>query len=367
MTPPSSSRDPTTQHAAPVDDPSATLVNGRSRRAGPTPRTGRRPRGPSPGRDPRVQGRAGRRAAAQPARVPRPLPGPGGRLGRVPGRVGIRPERRGRDPRRRRSAGQRQHRSGGGSGGPRKCGRTADRAAAGRFPAGARDRPRRDGRRLRGGAALARPAGGGEGAAAGRRAGPRGSSSGSARGAGRGPAPPHEHRAGLRGGLRAVGALLRDAVHRGPEPGGRRPRAAPAERPRRAAGRAGSCCRCATDGSASQRIRRRESSAASRLDAAACNDGTAPRPATPRAIRSGIAASTSGGEPLDATDRPRLGLLPHGRADVAAGRRGAGLRPPARRRPPRHQARQPAARRPTATLWVTDFGLAQFYADATTA
>ena len=40
-----------------------------------------------------------------------------------------------------------------------------------------------------------------------------------------------QHRPGLRGRLRAVGPLLRDAVHRGPEPGRGDPRAAPRPRP----------------------------------------------------------------------------------------------------------------------------------------
>ena len=39
------------------------------------------------------------------------------------------------------------------------------------------------------------------------------------RGPGRGPVAPHEHRADLLGRLRARRALLRDAVHRGPDPG----------------------------------------------------------------------------------------------------------------------------------------------------
>ena len=48
------------------------------------------------------------------------------------------------------------------------------------------------------------------------------------RGPGGRPAAPHQHRAGLRGRLRAGRALLRHAVHRGPDPGRPDPRPAPA-------------------------------------------------------------------------------------------------------------------------------------------
>ena len=88
--------------------------------------------------------------------------------------------------------------------------------AAGRLPHRPRGRPRRHGRRLRGGATLPRPAGGAEGAAVRRGAGPAAAPAVPDRGPGRGPAAPHQHRAGVRGRLRARRPLLRHAAHRRP-------------------------------------------------------------------------------------------------------------------------------------------------------
>ena len=102
-----------------------------------------------------------------------------------------------------------------------RCGRTPrTRASAelGRLPPPARGRPRRHGRRLRGRADLARPAGGAEGAAVRRGARPAAAAALPERGAGGGAPAPREHRAGLRRRLRARRPLLRHAVHRGPDP-----------------------------------------------------------------------------------------------------------------------------------------------------
>ena len=62
-------------------------------------------------------------------------------------------------------------------------------------------------------------------------------------------------------------------------------------------------------------------------------------------------------------DDARSRVLPHGGRAGHPGGRGAGPRPPPWRGPPRRQAGQPADGR-RGTLWVTDFGLAQFQDDA---
>ena len=103
--------------------------------------------------------------------------------------------------------------------------------AGGRLPDRPRDRPGRDGDRLRGRAGLAGPTRGAEAAAPrpeGRREAPGPVRAG---GAGGGEAAPHQHRPGLRR-RRARGlALLRDATDRGPRPGrGHRRAATPGRR-----------------------------------------------------------------------------------------------------------------------------------------
>ena len=172
--------------------------------------------------------------------------------------------------------------------------RRGDRPAAGGLPARPRDRPRRDGRGLRGGAAFARPARRAEGAAAGGGAGPAAAPAVPQRGAGRGAAPPHEHRAGLRGGLRAVGALLRDAVHRGPEPGRRSiARAAQRGRPRRP-GPAARPSRWPTPASAAESAaRRRRSPLAARQRRRLGRRARRPRRAAAAARRSHVSCSAA--------------------------------------------------------------------------
>ena len=118
---------------------------------------------------------------------------------------------------------------------------TPDARAAGRLPHPPRDRPRRHGHRLRGGAGEPGPARGAEGPAATSPGRPQPARAVPARGPGRGDAAPHQHRAGLRRRRARRGALLRHAVHPGPEPGRRAPRGQAAARrnpPSRAALRA---------------------------------------------------------------------------------------------------------------------------------
>ena len=90
-----------------------------------------------------------------------------------------------------------------------------------RFSHRPRDRPRRHGRRLRGGAAVAGPARRPQGAAVRGGTGRPPAAALQERGPGGGATAPHQHRAGLRRRLRARRPLLRHAAHRGPEP--RRP------------------------------------------------------------------------------------------------------------------------------------------------
>ena len=153
------------------------------------------------------------------------------------------------------------------------------------------------------------------------------------RGPGGGPAAPHQHRAGLRASAASAASTTTPCSSSRARPWPRSIRRAAARPP--------------------GRTRRPGRSAAGppttadrgRLPVRALPvAGSAARPCRPRSRPSGP---------------PGAGVLPHGRPAGRPGGRGAGPRPPAGRRPPRHQAGQPAARRPAATLWVTDFGLAQ--------
>ena len=103
----------------------------------------------------------------------------------------------------------------------------------GRLPDRARGGPRGHGRGVRGAAGLARSPGGAQGPADGRGDGPPPAPAVPARSQGGGLPAPHQHRAGPRGRLRAGRALLRHAVHRGPDPGRDHRRAAGARSSRR--------------------------------------------------------------------------------------------------------------------------------------
>ena len=160
--------------------------------------------------------------------------------------------------------------------------------AAGRLPHRPRDRPGRHGRRLRGGADLAGPAGGPQGAAVRRDAGRQAAAALQERGAGGRPPAPPEHRAGLRRRLRARRPLLRHAVHRRADPG--RPRSTELRRAEPAADRATAGRRLATGrgdlaavaATATRALRRQRAAAAGRRPVTR-GRRVALRPSIPRA------------------------------------------------------------------------------------
>ena len=147
-------------------------------------------------------------AGARARGVCRALPRPGGAAGPVPGR-----SRHG--PRRRLPPPPSPH---GREGGKTRGGRPSGRRSPRRLSHRARDRPRRHGRRLRGRAIVAGPPRRPQGAAVRGGAGRPPVAALQERGPGGGPAAPHQHRAGVRGGLRARHPFLRHAAHRGTEP-----------------------------------------------------------------------------------------------------------------------------------------------------
>ena len=180
----------------------------------------------------------------------------------------------------------------------------AARDDPGRLPPHPRGRPRRDGRRLRGPADLARPSGRGQGALRRRRARPAATAALPHRGPGRRAAQPRAHRAHLRRRLRSRHPLLRHAVHRGLHP-----RRGPRESPRAPCGPAIATldARSPARRDSPPSVRMRPSSAVASADRAQSDTPPADvAPAAPRSRPGGASARS----PSSASRPPRPSITP---------------------------------------------------------